>query len=80
MLKIKKMSSSDEKFSENLKKSLSQRKLNTSDIKEKVKNIISEVKLNGDQALVKFSSEYDNYKVNNRLNFFNLLNASIINK
>ena len=64
MLKIKKMSSSDEEFSENLKKSLSQRKLNTSDIKEKVKNIISEVKLNGDQALVKFSSEYDNYKVN----------------
>ena len=64
MLKIKKMSSSDEEFSENLKKSLSQRKLNTSDIKEKVKNIISDVKLNGDQALVKFSSEYDNYKVN----------------
>ena len=64
MLKIKKMSSSDEEFSENLKKSLSQRKLNTSDIKEKVKNIISEIKLNGDQALVKFSSEYDNYKVN----------------
>ena len=64
MIKIKKMSSSDEEFSENLKKSLSQRKLNTSDIKEKVKNIISEVKLNGDQALVKFSSEYDNYKIN----------------
>mgnify|MGYP001299619987 CR=1 FL=1 len=64
MLKIKKMSSSDEKFSENLKKNLSQRKLNTSDIKEKVKNIISDVKLNGDQALVKFSSEFDNFKVN----------------
>ena len=64
MLKIKKMSSSDEKFSENLKKNLSQRKLNTSDIKEKVKNIISDVKLNGDQALIKFSSEFDNFKVN----------------
>ena len=64
MLKIKKMSSSDEKFSENLKRNLSQRKLNTSDIKEKVKNIISDVKLNGDQALIKFSSEFDNFKVN----------------
>ena len=64
MLKIKKMSSSDEKFSENLKKNLSQRKLNTSDIKEKVKNIISDVKLNGDQALIKFSSEFDNFEVN----------------
>ena len=64
MLKIKKMSSSDEKFSENLKKNLSQRKLNASDIKEKVKNIISDVKLNGDQALIKFSSEFDNFKVN----------------
>ena len=63
MLKIKKMNSSDEKFSENLKKNLSQRKLDTSDIKEKVKNIISEVKLNGDRALVKFSSEFDNFKV-----------------
>ena len=64
MLKIKKMSSLDEKFSENLKRNLSQRKLNASDIKEKVKNIISDVKLNGDQALVKFSSEFDNFKVN----------------
>ena len=64
MFKIKKLSSSDEKFSENLKKKLSQRKINTSDIKEKVKNIISEVKLNGDQALVKFSSEFDNFEVN----------------
>ena len=64
MFKIKKLSSSDEKFSENLKKKLSQRKINTSDIKEKVKNIISEVKSNGDQALVKFSSEFDNFEVN----------------
>ena len=64
MLKIKKMSSLDEKFSENLKRNLSQRKLNASDIKEKVKNIISDVKLNGDQALIKFSSEFDNFEVN----------------
>ena len=54
----------DEKFSENLKRNLSQRKLNASDIKEKVKNIISDVKLNGDQALIKFSSEFDNFEVN----------------
>ena len=63
MLKIKKMSSLDEKFSENLKRNLSQRKLNASDIKEKVKNIISDVKLNGDQALIKFSSEFENFDV-----------------
>ena len=61
MLNIKKISSTDEKFSEILKKHVSQRKFNTSDIRDKVKNIISEVKKNGDGALLKFSKEFDNF-------------------
>ena len=64
MLNIKKISSIDEKFSENLKKHISQRKVSSSDIKEKVKNIIYDVKENGDKALVKFSKKYDNYDIN----------------
>ena len=63
MLNIKKISSSDKKFSEILKKHVSQRKFNTSDIRDKVKNIISEVKKNGDEALIKFSKEFDNFTV-----------------
>ena len=46
MLNIKKISSIDENFSENLKKHISQRKVSSSDIKEKVKNIIYDVKEN----------------------------------
>ena len=65
MLSIKKISTSDKKFSENLKNNISQRKFNTSDIKDKVKDIISEVRENGDEALLKFSSKYDNYSVSN---------------
>ena len=64
MLNIKKISSIDENFSENLKKHISQRKVSSSDIKEKVKNIIYDVKENGDKALVKFSKKYDNYDIN----------------
>ena len=65
MLSIKKISSSDKKFSENLKNNILQRKFNTSDIKDKVKDIISEVRKNGDEALLKFSSKYDNYSIDN---------------
>lgn len=65
MLSIKKISSSDKNFSENLKKNIDLRKYNTSDIKDKVKDIISEVRKNGDEALLKFSSKYDNYLIDN---------------
>ena len=65
MLSIKKISTRDKKFSENLKKNISQRRFSTSDIKDKVKDIISEVRKNGDEALIKFSSKYDNYSVDN---------------
>ncbi len=61
MLNIKKISSTDEKFSEILREHVSQRKFNTSDIRDKVKDIISEVKKNGDEALLKFSKEFDNF-------------------
>ena len=44
MLNIKKISSIDKNFSENLKKHISQRKVSSSDIKEKVKDIIYDVK------------------------------------
>ena len=64
MLNIKKISSIDENFSENLKKHISQRKVSSSDIKEKVKDIIYDVKENRDKALVKFSKKYDNYDIN----------------
>ena len=64
MLNIKKISSIDKNFSENLKKHISQRKVSSSDIKEKVKDIIYDVKENRDKALVKFSKKYDNYDVN----------------
>jgi histidinol dehydrogenase len=64
MLNIKKISSIDKNFSENLKKHISQRKVNSSDIKEKVKDIICDVKENRDKALVKFSKKYDNYDIN----------------
>ncbi len=63
MLKIKKISSKDKNFSEDLKKHISQRKFNTSDIKEKVRVIISEVKKNGDEALIKYSKEFDNFDI-----------------
>ena len=63
MLKIKKISSKNKNFSENLKKHISQRKFNTSDIKEKVRVIISEVKKNGDEALIKYSKEFDNFDI-----------------
>ena len=65
MLSIKKINSNDKNFSENLQKHISQRKFNTSDIKDKVKDIITEVRKNGDQALIKFSSTYDNFSVDN---------------
>ena len=64
MLNIKKISSIDKNFSENLKKHISQRKVSSSDIKEKVKDIIYDVKENRDKALVKFSKKYDNYDIN----------------
>ena len=44
MLKIKKINSNDISFSKNLQSHISKRKVNTSDIKEKVRMIISEVK------------------------------------
>ena len=65
MLSIKKINSNDKNFSENLQKHISQRKFNTSDIKDNVKDIITEVRKNGDQALIKFSSKYDNFSVDN---------------
>ena len=65
MLSIKKINSNDKNFSENLQKHISQRKFNTYDIKDKVKDIITEVRKNGDQALIKFSSKYDNFSVDN---------------
>ena len=67
MLSIKKINSNDKNFSENLQKHISQRKFNTSDIKDKVKDIITEVRKNGDQALIKFSSKYDNFSVDNAI-------------
>ena len=65
MLNIKKISSCSEGFSEKIKKHISQRKVNTNNIKGAVKDIISEVRVNGDQALIKFCSKFDNYTVNN---------------
>tara|TARA_B110000444_G_scaffold168993_1_gene157904 strand:- start:1042 stop:2349 length:1308 start_codon:yes stop_codon:yes gene_type:complete len=63
MLNIKKISSTDKNFFEDLKKNISQRKFNTSDVKDKVKKIISEIRESGDEALIKFSSKFDNYTV-----------------
>ena len=63
MLNIKKISSTDKNFCEDLKKNISQRKFNTSDVKDKVKKIISEIRESGDEALIKFSSKFDNYTV-----------------
>ena len=63
MLKIKKINSNDSGFSRDLQSHISKRKVNTSDIKEKVRIIISEVKSKRDTALVKYSKEYDNYDV-----------------
>ena len=63
MLNIKKISSTDKNFFENLKKYISRREFNTSIIKDRVKNIIYEVKDNGDEALIEFSSKFDNYIV-----------------
>ena len=65
MLNIKKISSCSKGFSEKIKKHISQRKVNTTNIKDAVKDIISEVRVNGDQALIKFCSKFDNYTVNN---------------
>ena len=65
MLNIKKISSCSEGYSEKLKKHISQRKVNTSNIKDVVKDIISEVRVNGDQALIKFCSKFDNFTVTN---------------
>ena len=58
MLNIKKISSCSEGFSEKIKKHISQRKVNTNNIKGAVKDIISEVRVNGDQALIKFCSKF----------------------
>ena len=63
MLNIKKISSTDKNFCEDLKKNISQRNFNTSDVKDKVKKIISEIRESGDEALIKFSSKFDNYTV-----------------
>ena len=63
MLNIKKINSNDKFFSEILQKHIFQRKINSSDIKSSVKEIIYEVKENGDNALVSFSKKFDNYIV-----------------
>jgi histidinol dehydrogenase len=65
MLNIKKINSNDKFFSEILQKHIFQRKINSSDIKSSVKEIIYEVKENGDNALVSFSKKFDNYIVKN---------------
>ena len=65
MLNIKKINSTDKNFSEILQKHILQRKINSTDIKNNVKEIICEVKENGDDALVNFSKKFDNYIVKN---------------
>ena len=69
MLNIKKINSTDKNFSEILQKHILQRKINSTDIKNNVKEIICEVKENGDDALVNFSKKFDNYIVKNAKEF-----------
>ncbi len=69
MLNIKKISSKDKNFSELINKYVTQRKESSSKIQNTVRNIISDVKLYGDDSLIKFSNEFDNFLVKNASEF-----------
>ena len=63
MLSIKKISTRDKKFSENLKKNIAQRRFSTSDIKDKVKEIDHEIKM--------LKQHKKQYLLNNSVHIFN---------
>ena len=69
MLNIKKISSKDKNFSELINKYVTQRKESSSKIQNTVRNIISDIKLHGDDSLIKFSNEFDNFLVKNASEF-----------
>ena len=69
MLNIKKISSKDKNFSELINKYVTQRKESSSKIQNTVRNIISDIKLYGDDSLIKFSNEFDNFLVKNASEF-----------
>ena len=69
MLNIKKICSKDKNFSELINKYVTQRKESSSKIQNTVRNIISDVKLYGDDSLIKFSNELDNYLVKDASEF-----------
>ncbi len=69
MLKIKKISSIEKNFFKKLQNIVSQRKFSSASIKINVKKIISEVRENGDNALVKFSGQFDKFFVKDAKEF-----------
>ena len=63
MIEIKKINSNENDFLKILENHTRKRIKNTSGVKERVKNIISEVRNYGDDALLRFSKEFDNFDV-----------------
>ena len=59
MIEIKKINSNENDFLKILENHTRKRIKNTSGVKERVKNIISEVRNYGDDALLRFSKEFE---------------------
>ncbi len=69
MLNLKKISSDNKDFNKILENHISNRRSDTSDVKETVKNIISDVRKYGDIALLKFSEDFDSFHVKDAKDF-----------
>ena len=69
MLNLKKISSDNKDFTKILENHISNRRSDTSDVKDTVKNIIADVREYGDDALVKFSKKFDGFQVDDPKDF-----------
>ena len=69
MLNLKKISSDNKDFTKTLEIHILTRRSDTSDVKETVKNIISNVREYGDDALIKFSKDFDSFIVESARDF-----------
>ena len=69
MLNLKKISSDNKDFAKILENHISNRRSDTSDVKDTVKNIIADVREYGDDALVKFSKKFDGFQVDDPKDF-----------
>ena len=69
MLNLKKISSDNKDFTKTLEIHILTRRSDTSDVKETVKNIISNVREYGDDALIKFSKDFDSFIVEGAKDF-----------